>query len=193
MNKNAAKANATKQKLCDAFMELYEKKDINRISIRDITDLAGYNRGTFYLYFLDIYDMFDQIKTEMLDQLTELYQSVEINNKTFSIEAVTEIILKFLQKNEKYFIAFALNDATLISSIIKTARPVLYKTFGITSANDDQKDELDFILEYHYSAVIYTINFWVKKGKPCPIEKLSDIIFEIASRGAITLLREKGL
>lgn len=63
MNKYEMRTQATKNDLCEAFMELYREKEINRITVGDITARAGYNRGTFYRHYLDIYDLFDAVKT----------------------------------------------------------------------------------------------------------------------------------
>ena len=52
----------TRKNLIDAFWKLYQTKPIERISVREITDIAGYNRGTFYLYFKDVHDVLEQIE-----------------------------------------------------------------------------------------------------------------------------------
>ena len=44
----------TPEILKDAFWQLYSEKDINKIRIVEITDLAGYNRGVFYSYYKNI-------------------------------------------------------------------------------------------------------------------------------------------
>ena len=53
----------TKQNLTDAFWQIYCTKRIDKITVRDITTKAGYNRGTFYEYFRDVYDVLEQIGT----------------------------------------------------------------------------------------------------------------------------------
>ena len=50
-NKNKLK---TPEILKDAFWKLYSEKEISKIRISEITNLAGYNRGVFYLYFKNI-------------------------------------------------------------------------------------------------------------------------------------------
>ncbi len=42
------------------------KKPIEKISIRELTDTAGYNRTTFYNYFSDIYDVLDYIENSSI-------------------------------------------------------------------------------------------------------------------------------
>lgn len=54
VNKQPEVTELTKTKLRRAFWSLYEHEPIEKISIKQITDIAGYNRGTFYLYFKDV-------------------------------------------------------------------------------------------------------------------------------------------
>ena len=54
MGKKPLQSAATRQKLIDAFWELYTVKGIEQISVKEITDSAGCNRGTFYLHFKDV-------------------------------------------------------------------------------------------------------------------------------------------
>lgn len=66
-NKQPAVTEQTKTNLRRAFWHLYEQKPIQKITVKQITDLAGYNRGTFYLYFKDVYDLLDDIENKVLE------------------------------------------------------------------------------------------------------------------------------
>lgn len=65
-NKQPAVTEQTKTNLRRAFWQLYEQKPIQKITVKQITDLAGYNRGTFYLYFKDVYDLLEDIEGTVL-------------------------------------------------------------------------------------------------------------------------------
>lgn len=65
-------AKQTKIKITKAFWELYKKKRIEKITIRDITDACGIHRATFYLHYPDVYAVLEQIKNMLLN---ELYQT----------------------------------------------------------------------------------------------------------------------
>ena len=54
MNKRPELTEQTKRNLRTAFWSLYAQKPLEKISVREITALAGYNRGTFYLYYQDV-------------------------------------------------------------------------------------------------------------------------------------------
>ena len=59
----------TRKNLMDSFWKLYQTKPAEKISVREITEIAGYNRGTFYLYFKDIYEVLEQIENDILDTI----------------------------------------------------------------------------------------------------------------------------
>ena len=56
----------TRERLIEAFWSLYREKKIEQITIKQITDLAGYHRSTFYEYFVDIYDVLNQLEDDLL-------------------------------------------------------------------------------------------------------------------------------
>ena len=55
-----------KQYLMPVF--LIEEKDFQKITIHEIAERADINRGTFYLHFLDKYDMMDHFENEMIEK-----------------------------------------------------------------------------------------------------------------------------
>ncbi|WP_404442147.1 TetR/AcrR family transcriptional regulator [Sutcliffiella horikoshii] len=59
----------TKELLRNTFVDLLEEKGFDAISVRDITSKAGLNRGTFYLHYLDKYDLMEKNQNELLKGL----------------------------------------------------------------------------------------------------------------------------
>lgn len=57
----------------EALFGLMEEKSFSDISVIDITTRAEINRGTFYLHFIDKFDMLEKIENEIF---TELQNSV---------------------------------------------------------------------------------------------------------------------
>ena len=79
VNNKRKKASITRIK--KAFIELLQTKEINEINITDLVKKAGINRSTFYVNYLDIYDLADKIKEEMYNDLLELYKEEAIKQK----------------------------------------------------------------------------------------------------------------
>lgn len=62
----------TKALLRQTLTALLLKKDLKDITVSELTRLADINRGTFYLHYKDIYDLFDQTEKEIMDDFTAI-------------------------------------------------------------------------------------------------------------------------
>ena len=49
-----ANTSITKRAIQSAFLELLDQRSLSRITVKDITDICGINRNTFYYYFEDL-------------------------------------------------------------------------------------------------------------------------------------------
>ena len=81
MNKNESKYFYTASLMNQALLELLEKKDIEFITITEITKKAGVNRTTFYLH----YDNIDDLLGETIAYINQEFVS------SFNINATPKI------------------------------------------------------------------------------------------------------
>lgn len=58
----------TKKVIKEALFELLEDKSLEKITIKSICDTANINRTTFYRNYQDIYDLFEMIEKELIDE-----------------------------------------------------------------------------------------------------------------------------
>src|SRR5699024_10553656 len=56
----------TRNNLIEAFWDIYKIKPLSKITVKEITDKAGYNRGTFYTYFSDINEILTLLKEGLI-------------------------------------------------------------------------------------------------------------------------------
>lgn len=57
--------NAAAKTLVDLMLE----KEVGKISVKELTQKADVNRSTFYLHYLDIYDMLEQMENEFVETI----------------------------------------------------------------------------------------------------------------------------
>ena len=62
----------TKKQLRGALTSLLLEKDISRVTVRDVADLADVNRGTFYAHYSDVYDLLHQLEDDLLRRLDDV-------------------------------------------------------------------------------------------------------------------------
>lgn len=70
MNQNDRRVQRTKKALHNALMELLTEKDLNQITIKELTDKADIHRVTFYSHYQDIYELYEEVKKTILDDIS---------------------------------------------------------------------------------------------------------------------------
>ena len=64
----------TKMLIRRAFTELLRVKPVQSISIKELCEKAGVNRGTFYAHYASVHDLLMQMEDEMLSEILEDFQ-----------------------------------------------------------------------------------------------------------------------
>lgn len=175
----------TKQNLIDAFWSLYCEKRIGKIAVKEITDKAGYNRGTFYEYFTDVYDVLEQIENSLIPTLNEL---PPVLTPSGSLGMPLETFFDLYQQNNKYYSVLLgeSGDPTFASKLKNSVKPIIMQIFD-DKPNADRK-ELEYILEYTLSAMIAIMSYWFKQPDPLTNEQLHDLIRRLMEQGAMKQL-----
>ncbi|MFA6889664.1 MAG: TetR/AcrR family transcriptional regulator, partial [Bacilli bacterium] len=65
----------TKKLLRETLVTLMEEKELRKITISEMTARANINRGTFYLHYIDIYDMVEKLGDEIIDIIKDIIDS----------------------------------------------------------------------------------------------------------------------
>lgn len=58
----------TRAALKQSLTKLLKTKNIKDISVKELTDLADVNRGTFYLHYKDVFDLLEQSENDLLEE-----------------------------------------------------------------------------------------------------------------------------
>lgn len=78
----------TRKQLKDCLISLLKTKRIQDITVRELTEMADLNRGTFYLHYKDVFDLLEQTETELLEKLNSVIQkhrAEELLDRPFNI------------------------------------------------------------------------------------------------------------
>lgn len=175
----------TKQNIIDAFWALYCEKRIEKITVKDITNKAGYNRGTFYEYFTDVYDVLEHIENSLIPALDELPPIVTPEG---TLGMPLEQFFELYKKNNKYYsVLLGENgDPAFAGKLKNSVKPMIMKIFE-DKPNADRK-ELDYILEYTLSAMIGIMSYWFKQSDALPSDKLHELINRLTEQGILKQL-----
>lgn len=93
----------TKLLIRRAFTDLVKQKPIQSISIKELCEIAGINRGTFYSHYTDIYDLLEKIEAEMLqDFQASLAPLLENDDNELTSLKITAGVFSCLKGKRRY-------------------------------------------------------------------------------------------
>ncbi len=182
MNKAESKYFNTARLMNTALIYLLEKRELDKITVKEICEKAGVNRSTFYLHYESIADL--------------LVETVENLGKDFKNQFLQTSILKSNDKpqmllTEEYLIPY-LNFVKDNRRILKTihSRPeifdveqtyekmcfqIFYPAINMFNIDDSEKP---YILEYYTKGIVAIINKWISNNCEDPIELIIKIIYD---------------
>ncbi|MBE6715575.1 MAG: TetR family transcriptional regulator [Ruminococcaceae bacterium] len=119
-HKNAARS---RHLIKQAFAELLNEKDMSKITVTDIVERANISRGTFYAHYLDVYDLYAAIQSNIVEAIDETIDKVGMDNIILDPTEVIITSIQFLEKNKNYYKLFLTSShgETLIKRIISLA------------------------------------------------------------------------
>ena len=92
----------TKQLLRQSFASLLAEKPLEDITVKELTEHADINRGTFYCHYKDIYDLKDQIERELFDEFVAVIDGYGVDNLRRELQPVMVDVFRFLQRNREF-------------------------------------------------------------------------------------------
>ena len=119
-HKNAARS---RHLIKQAFAQLLNEKDIAKITVTDIVERANISRGTFYAHYLDVYDLYAAIQSNIVEAIDETIDAVGMDNIILDPSEVILTSIQFLEKNKNYYKLFLTSShgEKLIQRIISLA------------------------------------------------------------------------
>ena len=172
----------TKKVIKDSFLSLLEEKDISSISVKELCEIADVNRGTFYRYYEDIYDLLKKIEEEFIDEIKN--SNSIVNMSEHSIYTFTKEILDIFENNKK-LVRILFNADSNIYFLDDVLEIAYEKCIGNWDRNTDSDsyDELENSVVFIFNGALGVINYWVKNGFNIPSDILAKYIERICING----------
>lgn len=99
----------TKKALCNAFLCIRSRKPLEKITVKELCEMAEINKSTFYSYYNDVYDLSDKIESDIV---TSVIRSLDCSYDIFDTPKEFAMSLA---------IAYA-SQSTLISNVFSGTR-----------------------------------------------------------------------
>ncbi len=120
MAKTDARVRYTKHVIKKAFLSLLIDKPVNKITVKEVCELAELNRATFYSHYTDCFDLLDSIEQELVDAFGESLKLVSTTDVSILIEALYSMVDK--NKIACQVLIFNGSNSSVIKKMIDLAR-----------------------------------------------------------------------
>lgn len=161
----------TRALLTEVFMKLLAEKELKDISVKELTELADVNRGTFYLHYTDVYDMLDKIETELFDEFNQILDK-NLQKNTLSVYGLLKDVFDYLQLHHN--IAKVLmgphGDLAFINRLKELVKVRIKNTPELVGP---LQDGFEFVYDFTVSGCIGVIENWLNSPSPCSPETVA--------------------
>ncbi len=180
----------TAEALKEAFWKLYSEKDIDKIKISEITDAAGFNRGVFYSYYKNIYEIYNIIERDTMQKIKELSMLMQSFIMDSSSSDKLALIIDIYNKHEKYLkVLFTKDDnprfmvrmkKMLKENLLneyKKKNSVVHKTTG-------------YYIEFYVSGMLSLLIYWCINSEKLSIDEFAELLKTLVKTEPVNMLKQ---
>lgn len=177
----------TKKKIQQSFLSILKGKEFTKISIKDITDSACINRGTFYLHYLDKYDLLEKVEEELLEGLRIHIATIDSEYKVEMVEQLQVAgfsmeVFRYIEQHVDQFIV-------LLSKYNTSGFHLRLKNFFIEQFEEnyhssemssiDPTIPTDYLSAFAASAILGLIEQWLSHQQRETPEEVAELYLKI--------------
>lgn len=200
----------TRRVIRQCLTELLKTKRIQDITVREISEKADINRGTFYLHYRDIFDLMEQIENELLEELEDVLNHFKASDLLSNPALVFTRVFQLVKENRDMVgILIGQNgDINFVNRLKDIVREKCLKDWmelfrpgaggGRQISGSSQNALLDdSAFEAYYSftvtGCIGLVQYWLDSGLKETPEQLASLVEQIISKGLRMFQPEAGL
>lgn len=173
----------TKMVLRETLIELLKTKPINRITVTDICQHADLNRGTFYNYYCDAYDLLSQLEDDLYNELQQTITRFAADGISDSL--LVELLTTIEKNRDLCHVLFNVNsDQTYLNRLLELTRSYTFKYFCENSAKNLTESQMDLLYTFFSNGAVGVIKRWIKGELDVSIEYIANTILALGVKGA---------
>lgn len=188
MNKNESKYFNTAIKMDKALITLLEKKDFEYISIKEICEVAGVNRSTFYLHYENTADLLKETTKYILDSfltyfsvdrqsITIQYRDCKLQDLVFITPEYLTPYLTYIKENQKVFKTAVKHLGTMD---FNTVYDKMFKFIfnPVLERFSFPEREREYVLKFYLTGITAIVMEWLKNDCEESMDDISRIIIQ---------------
>lgn len=166
----------TQSVIREAFWMILKEKPLGKITVKEVCDKAGVNRGTFYKHYLDCFDLMEQIEMTALSRFEDLLNSMPSHGELVMLTS----LLQKLKENADFFEILYTQGRSddFYNRLARRCYQHLENTMADLPFNERNRSYLFAFLIGGASSVIST---WIRNGMQDTPEQIAGQIIRLGT------------
>lgn len=145
----------TEKAIRNAFIELRSQKALEKITVKELCQLAYINKSTFYSHYEDIYALSDALEIETVDSiLSNISQSHEYYFENPDV-LTKELCLAFISHTSLINILFSGKEKSFLANRLETAiKELIFQKYPEYQDNTEKNILLSYCIQGAYYAYV---------------------------------------
>ena len=183
----------TKKALRQGLVSLLEKKKLKDITVRELTDTVDLHRGTFYVHYRDIYELYEKMWQEAIQEIRDIFRQYPPEELPGGPAPLFRAIMEYAWENRDLCqMFFGPNvDQSLVQELSSIAEekcaedwPVLYPGAGCSHGG--------YLQIYVVAGCMGTLRRWVSAGMAESPRQMAALLDRI-TKATVSLAASGGL
>ncbi|HJC58072.1 MAG TPA: TetR/AcrR family transcriptional regulator [Candidatus Eisenbergiella intestinipullorum] len=172
----------TKARLLQSLMTLMQEKDIKDISVKELSDLADINRGTFYLHYRDVYDMLSQVEDSIFQEFNEILDKNFAPGTGTALYSILKDIFTFLNEN-RLMGRTLLGPHGDLAFVNRMKEIVRLRLLRLQDEAVPASPDFDYYYAFITSGCIGLIQSWLNRENPEPPDRIAALVEKMILQG----------
>ncbi|SCI94983.1 DNA-binding transcriptional repressor FabR [uncultured Clostridium sp.] len=164
----------TQRSIRNAFISLIKEKNLNQITVAEISRKAELGRGTFYLHYKDVYDLYGHIEEELYNELEEMFDRSYPSCDPTNLKIILENITEYVEANKDIFL-FLIQQDSNGKKVKSFFNKKVLESCLCEEVSELNKIESTFIV----SGIVGVLVEWLENGLSIHQEEISNLLYKI--------------
>ena len=178
----------TRKVLNECLIRLLKEKRVQDITVRELTDMADLNRGTFYLHYKDVFDLLEKTEAELMDEFNSLVMSYDAKDLKQHPALVFDDIFALVYDNADLVeILMGENgDLSFVNRLKQLVREKCLRDWmEVFRSGDPQVFEAYF--SFIVSGCVGLVQYWIQNGRKESPRQMASLTERIIKEGISVL------
>lgn len=182
------RSQVTKEKIQTALWKLLPEKPLGEITVKEVVELCGISRQTFYYHFQDLYGVVEWQFQSMSEEMLAYLKSADSKDR----QRALEIMVEKMRENKPLLLNIyrAFPRSYMERYIIRWSQPFLRDQIRERGKRYPISQEaVEFLIDLYSFGIASILLNWLDKGMPGGMVERLDFFYIMMEKGLEDALR----